>query len=125
MYLLLDECCPKALVGIAEDLGHSAQRTIEVEALGRQASDPDIFSFACAVGAVIVTVNRGDFLNLATHRPDHPGLILLPSTPPSTTGRLSRALIGKVGQDFERTGVVVSVDAAGEVTRLVREADTP
>jgi hypothetical protein len=34
MYLLLDECCGKALVAVAKEAGHLAQRTIEVPALG-------------------------------------------------------------------------------------------
>jgi hypothetical protein len=29
MFLLLDECCGKGLVQIAEDRGHTAQRTVE------------------------------------------------------------------------------------------------
>jgi hypothetical protein len=67
MYLLLDECCGKALVGIAERAGHTAQRTVEVAMLGRQAPDLEIFEFARQVGAVFVTVNRGDFIALAGH----------------------------------------------------------
>jgi predicted nuclease of predicted toxin-antitoxin system len=58
MFLLLDECCGKALVGVAAKAGHTAQRTFEVAVLGRQAPDADIFEFAGRVDAVFVTVNR-------------------------------------------------------------------
>jgi hypothetical protein len=40
MYLLLDECCAKSLVAVAEALGHSAQRTIEVADLGPRQATP-------------------------------------------------------------------------------------
>jgi len=53
MYLLFDECRGKALVAVAEAAGHTAQRTIEVAVLGRQAPDQDIFDFARRVGAVL------------------------------------------------------------------------
>lgn len=79
MYLLLDECCGKALVAVAQEAGHVAQRTIEVTVLGPQAPDQDIFDFARRVGAVFVTVNRGDFIELAGRGRDHPGVILIPS----------------------------------------------
>lgn len=62
MYLLLDECCGKALVRVAGQAGRTAQRTVEVQILGCQAPDRDIFDFACQVGAVVVTVNHRDFI---------------------------------------------------------------
>jgi len=46
MYLLLDECHGKSLIEIAASAGHTAQRTVEVVALGRGAPDNDIFDFA-------------------------------------------------------------------------------
>ena len=65
LYRLLDECCPKSLVGIAGGLGHTAQRTLAIAELGRQATDAAIFAFAGEARAIVVTVNAGDFLVLA------------------------------------------------------------
>ena len=65
MYLLLDECCGRHLVRLAANLGHAAQRSIEVAVLRRQASDDAVFDFARAAGAIMVTVNRSDFASLA------------------------------------------------------------
>lgn len=119
MYLLLDECCPKSLIGIANDGGHTAQRTLEIAGLGRQATDAAIFSFARMVGGIVVTVNAGDFLALAAQVPDHPGLILLPSLPPAETGRLFRQALSAADRAFRTPGGVVRVDAAGRVRRAV------
>lgn len=120
MYLLLDECCPKSLVAVAESCGHTAQRTIEIGDLGRQATDAAIFAFACEAGGVVVTVNAGDFLALAARVPDHPGLILLPSRPPAETGSLFRRALPSTEAALRKPGCVIRVDAAGRVT--VRES---
>ncbi|CAM2843059.1 hypothetical protein JHFBIEKO_2032 [Methylobacterium mesophilicum] len=118
MYLLLDECCPKSLVGIAEGLGHTAQRTVAVAELGRQATDAAIFAFGCAVGAIIVTVNAGDFLALAARMPAHPGLILLPSLPPSQTSLLFRKLLKAADEALRKPGGVIRIDTAGRIHRI-------
>jgi len=39
MDLLIDECCAKSLVQAARDLGHGVQRTINVQSLGRSATE--------------------------------------------------------------------------------------
>jgi predicted nuclease of predicted toxin-antitoxin system len=80
MYLLLDECCGKALVRFAEALGHTAQRSVDVAALGRGATDDEVFAFARQGGAVVVTVNRADFIEIAAGS-SHPGVLLIPSLP--------------------------------------------
>ena len=80
MYLLFDECCATALVKFAEALGHTAQRSVDVAGLGRGASDDDVFAFARQGGAIVVTVNRSDFVVLAAVQ-DHPGVLLIPSLP--------------------------------------------
>ncbi|MCJ2123266.1 DUF5615 family PIN-like protein [Methylobacterium sp. J-077] len=118
MYLLLDECCPKSLVGIADGLGHTAQRTLVVAELGRQATDAAIFAFACEARAVVVTVNAGDFLALAARVPDHPGPILLPSLPPSETGQLFRKVLGAADEALRKPGGVIRIDRAGRLHRL-------
>ncbi|SFL80889.1 DUF5615 family PIN-like protein [Methylobacterium pseudosasicola] len=118
MYLLLDECCPKSLVGIADGLGHTAQRTLAIAELGRQATDAAIFAFACEARAVVVTVNAGDFLALAARVPDHPGLILLPSSPPGETGRLFRKALRAAEDALRRPGSVIRIDRAGRLHSL-------
>lgn len=92
MYLLIDECCGKALVRVAEAAGHTAQRTREVEALGEGAKDRAIFDFACLYGAIIVTSNPGDFEALASGR-EHPGMIFVPQTLGSELARLFKAVL--------------------------------
>ena len=118
MYLLLDECCPKSLVGIADGHGHTAQRTLAIAALGRQATDAAIFAFAREVRAVVVTVNAGDFLALAARAPDHPGLILLPSLPPGETGLLFKKAIRAADEALREPGGVIRIDTAGRIRRL-------
>lgn len=118
MYLLLDECCPRSLVGVASDLGHTAQRTLEIAGLGRQATDAAIFAFACAVRGTVVTVNAGDFLALAARVPNHPGLILLPSRTPAETGRLFRQALAAADSALRAPGSVVRIDAVGRIHHI-------
>ncbi|MCJ2053637.1 DUF5615 family PIN-like protein [Methylobacterium sp. J-070] len=115
MYLLLDECCPKSLLAVAEARGHTAQRTLEIAGLGRQASDDAIFAFACQVGGIIVTVNAGDFLRLAKRVPEHPGLILLPSVPPTATASLFRRAVLAADEALRAPGSVIRIDPAGRI----------
>jgi predicted nuclease of predicted toxin-antitoxin system len=75
MYLLIDECCGKALVSISHRLGHTAQRTREIGELGSGADDRRIFEFARRNGAVFVTINRTDYVALAAYGRPHPGAI--------------------------------------------------
>ncbi|MDP3673826.1 MAG: hypothetical protein Q8R44_01835 [Novosphingobium sp.] len=39
MYLLVDECCTKALVKFAEARGHSAQRSVDASGSSKGATD--------------------------------------------------------------------------------------
>ena len=55
MFLLLDECCARSLVAIAEAAGHTAQRSVEVAELGRGALDPAIFEWARREGTILAT----------------------------------------------------------------------
>lgn len=117
MYLLLDECCGKALVEVAEKAGHTAQRTVEVAVLGRQAPDQDIFEFARRVGAVFVTVNRGDFIALAGQGCERPGVILIPSLPNAALRPLFEAVVRAAEPLFAATpNLFVEIDAAGAIT---------
>jgi predicted nuclease of predicted toxin-antitoxin system len=117
MYLLLDECCGKALVRVAAQAGHSAQRTVEVAVLGRQAPDRNIIDFARRAGAVFVTVNRGDFIHLAARGRDHPGVILIPSLPHAELRPLFEAVLVAAEPLFARTSnLFVEVDAKGVIT---------
>jgi predicted nuclease of predicted toxin-antitoxin system len=117
MYLLLDECCGKALVRVAEDAGHTAQRTVEVAVLGRGAPDNDIFDFARCQGAVLVTVNRGDFISLANLGRQHPGVILIPSLPAANLKPLFQAVMSAAEAIFAQgPNQFVEVDAHGVVS---------
>lgn len=119
MYLLLDECCGKRLKPLAEDEGHAAQRSIEVGELGQGASDADIFAFAAAKGAVVVTINQGDFLVLAQHATLRPGLLLLPSLRGSELAKLFKAALPALTVIFDSApDAIVKVNDQGSIQRL-------
>jgi predicted nuclease of predicted toxin-antitoxin system len=117
MFLLLDECCAKSLVQAAERAGHTAQRTVEVTVLGRGAADHDIFDFARREGAVLVTVNRGDFISLANLGRPHPGVILIPSLPAAKLRPLFLAVVSAAEAIVMRAAnQFVEVDVKGAIT---------
>ncbi len=117
MYLLLDECCGKALVKVAAGAGHTAQRTLEVAVLGRQAPDHDIFDFARGIGAVFVTINRGDFIHLAARGREHAGVILLPSLPRAQLLPLFSAALAAAEPLFSaEANLFVEINEAGEIS---------
>lgn len=116
MYLLLDECCGKALVRVAEALGHTAQRSINAQPLGRGASDDDVFAFAARVSAVLVTVNKADFIEIAAAR-SHGGILLIPSLPNRQLRPLFEALLAAAEPLLSaQPSLFVEVDASGTVT---------
>ena len=120
MFLLFDECCSKALVEIARAAGHTAQRTVEVAVLGRQAPDHDIFEFARHVGAVFVTVNRGDFISLAGKGRQHPGVILIPSLPHAQLRPLFEAVLAAAETLIaDAANLFVEVDGNGVISSFV------
>jgi predicted nuclease of predicted toxin-antitoxin system len=117
MYLLLDECCAKALVTVALLRNHRVERTIAIGSLGRGAADEDIFAFARQHGAVVVTINRGDFIALARYGNDHPGVILLPSVPRPDLVALFELVLPVAEQVLgERTNAFVEIDAAQRIS---------
>src|ERR1043166_1253138 len=93
MYLLIDECCGKALLRLADRLGHTAPRTREVSGLGEGADDRPIFDFARGSREVFVTTNRTDYVALAAYGPPHPGVIILPSVAGRELARLFRRVL--------------------------------
>lgn len=103
MFLLIDECCAQALAAAADGLGHAAQRTVEAPELGRAASDADIFGYAARAGAVVVTVNQGDFIRLAERFTPSCGLILMPALRGRDQVRLFRAALGEVASIFDKS----------------------
>ena len=116
MYLLIDECCGKALVGIAEELGHTAQRTQEIQVLGGGADDRAIFDFARAQSAVFVTVNGADFINLASRGRAHSGVILLPSVRGRHMARLFRTVLPVAAAVLGTTpNLFVEIDETGRI----------
>jgi predicted nuclease of predicted toxin-antitoxin system len=116
MFLLIDECCGKALVRVAEDHGHTAQRTTQVRALGRGASDPEIIEFARRHGAVIVTNNSVDFLALSVAGEEHPGMILVPNLVGQELARLFRRALPMAEQALSQgPNIIVQIDEAAGV----------
>jgi predicted nuclease of predicted toxin-antitoxin system len=117
VYLLIDECCGKALISAAEALGHTAQRTREVPGLGPGAEDEAIFAYARASGAVFVTINRADFIDLAAYGPDHPGVIVLPSVLGRDLARLFRAVLPLADEIMARQrSTFVEITENGRIT---------
>jgi|GEM_PF-2482149 len=116
MYLLLDECCGKALVRFAEALGHTAQRSVDAGALGMGATDEEVFAFARQAGAVVVTINRADFIDIAA-RHSHPGILLIPSLPNRQLRPLFEALL-KTAESLlaAQSSLFIEVDANGAIT---------
>ncbi len=117
MYLLVDECCGKGLATAAQAAGHAVQRSIDVAALGRGASDAAIFAFAAENGAIVVTLNQGDFIALATRAVPGAGVLLLPSIRPLELGKLFRnaeAAITAIFDDAPHAVVRVAVDGSVE-----------
>jgi predicted nuclease of predicted toxin-antitoxin system len=115
MYLLIDECCGKALVRVAEAAGHTAQRTRDIGQLGQGATDRDIFDFACRNGAVIVTSNHRDFEALAAEQA-HPGMIFVPQTLGSELARLFRDVLPTAEQVIASgSGQIVEIEEDGRI----------
>jgi predicted nuclease of predicted toxin-antitoxin system len=117
MYLLIDECCGKALVTVAHRLGHTAQRTREAAELGQGADDRTIFDFARRYGAVFVTINRTDYVSLAAYSRPHSGVIILPSVAGRELARLFRRVLPIAERiTASRGNMFVEIDARGEIT---------
>lgn len=117
MYLLIDECCSKALVQVAEKLGHTAQRTVEVRELGSGASDKEIAAFARRHDAIVVTENAGDFIKLAGGSKGHAGMILMPNVFGKQAGSLFKAVLPTADQVFaSQPNMFVEIDEAGKIT---------
>lgn len=115
MFLLIDECCGKGLLAVAESHGHAVARTVETPGLGQGASDVDIFAYAAAAGAIVVTINQGDFLKLALGATIRPGLILLPSLRGAEIAKLFRQSLQQLRAAFEVDPVaVVRINNDGE-----------
>ena len=85
------------VAGCRRKRGHVAQRTVEVAELGRGATDAAIFDFARKHGAVVVTINQGDFIALATNVPDPPSIILLPAARGPELCKLLRIILRAAG----------------------------
>jgi predicted nuclease of predicted toxin-antitoxin system len=117
MYLLIDECCGKALVAVAHRLGHTAQRSRDVAALGSGADDRTIFEFARRNEAVFVTINRTDYVALAAYGRNHPGVIVLPSVAGRELARLFRIVVPVAETVFHSGGnMFVEIDARRRIT---------
>ena|ERR1043166_8720840 len=103
MYLLIDECCGKALVSISHRLGHTAQRTREIGELGSGADDRRI--------------NRTDYVALAAYGRPHPGVIILPSVAGRELARLFRRVLPVAERVFgSGESMFVEIDARERIT---------
>ena len=119
MDLLIDECCSNALVRIAAELGHTAQRSKDVRVLGPAAPDRWIFGFARSEGAVLVTANREDMRDLAAYGRGgrHPGVIVLPQVRGQDMASLFRRVLAVApGILASAPNMFVEIDAAGRIT---------
>lgn len=120
MFLLRDECCARSLVSVAEAAGHTVQLSVEAAGLGRGAPDAAIFHWARAHGAILVSVNAGDFIALAGRGRAHPGVLLIPSLPSSQVKPLFRALLETAEGLFATTpNLFLEIDAEGAIRRFV------
>lgn len=120
MFLLTDECCPKGLSAVAEGLSHAVQRTVETPALGKGASDADIFAFAAANDAVLVTINQADFMKLADLSSLPCGMILLPALRGSDLAKLFRTGLADVSKIFEMSPTAIVRMSADGAVQIVR-----
>jgi predicted nuclease of predicted toxin-antitoxin system len=93
-----------------------AQRTRDVAILGQGASDLEIFDFARAAGAVIVTANHCDFEALAVAKGSHPGLIFVPTMIGSALAALFKAGLSTAEEVIAKAGgQIVGRQANGKI----------
>jgi predicted nuclease of predicted toxin-antitoxin system len=97
MFPLLDENIAACAVG--GGTLYTAQRSVEIRALGRGADDQAIYDFARQQGAVLVTQNRDDFATLAIRRGPI-SVIVLPSVAPRTQHAMLRHAVPIAEQVF-------------------------
>ena len=74
MRFLLDHDVPIEVKWLLTNIGHAAQRVIEV--LPARTGDDAVFDHAQQAGRVMITCNRQDYLRLASEQ-THQGLIIL------------------------------------------------
>jgi predicted nuclease of predicted toxin-antitoxin system len=97
MFLLLDENIARCAV-VGGTL-YTAQRSVEIHALGRGAADRDIYDWVQRNNAVLVTQNRDDFAALALrHGPI--AVIVLPSVEPRKQHNMLRYVVPIAEQVF-------------------------
>lgn len=98
-FLLLDECVAKCCA--QGGASYTAQRTIQVEGLGRRADDKDIYLFVRQSECILVTLNGRDFAALAVH---HGPIrtIVLPNVRPTTQRAYLRWVLPAAYRTFAR-----------------------
>jgi predicted nuclease of predicted toxin-antitoxin system len=117
MYLLIDECCAKRLAAVARARGHRVERSIEIKELGRGATDDAIFAYARHHGAIVVTINRADFIALGSCGNDHAGVILLPSLERAPLTAIFEEVLPVAERVFGlRANAFVEIDSTGRIT---------
>lgn len=97
MKFFFDHDVPNHLQGLLERHGHQVSLVKEVMRI--DASDEEVFRYACDRNAIMVTCNRNDFLYLAEFY-NHSGLVILirRRTPLAEAGHLLE-LLRKAGPE--------------------------
>jgi predicted nuclease of predicted toxin-antitoxin system len=76
-----------------------------------------IFAFARRHEAILVTIDRTDFVSLAAYVSDHPGVIILPSVVGKELARLFKRVLPVAKNVFQDSrSMFVQIDANGRVT---------
>lgn len=75
--VLLDECISPRMVRLLWDKGVDAVHVRDRDML--EAADHVIWRYAQEQGRAIVTINKGDFLKLASTATAHAGVVIIPS----------------------------------------------
>ena len=106
---LIDENLPARLVGYLRGDGHQAEHAFEVGLQGRY--DPDVFAYARAAGATLITQDHDLERDTSQYPRPHPGIVLveLPQDWPreDRMRRILAALRSLAGQSLENTLVII------------------
>ena len=106
MKFLLDHDVPADIGRVLARDGHSVVRVCDV--MPRNAADATVFGYAVCHGAVLVTCNRDDFLELAASG-EHAGIVIVVRR--RTRIAECAAVLGLLGKAGE-TGIAANINFA-------------
>ncbi len=101
MYFLIDESLPASLGRMLEARGHTVSRVIEVQWLGRQAPDLEVYRFACENRATVITCNRAHFRDLFENSPIRTCVLVVPQVSTRPLNRLVGVFLDEFGDQLE------------------------